>query len=47
MSDYRLWCRLCGSLEGTSEIEVDLLQIIEQIFEVNNVNFSALIELFT
>lgn len=31
MCDYREWCRLCGSPEGTSEIQADVLNLIQTL----------------
>lgn len=37
MFDYKEWCRLCGSLDGTVEIQDDALLTMIHILEVNRV----------
>lgn len=40
MSDWRSWCRLCASFEGTAEAESELNDVLEQIFEVKSRSIS-------
>jgi hypothetical protein len=38
MASYKDWCRLCGSLDGSSEKSSSVCFLIEQILGVNNKN---------
>lgn len=34
MSDYRMWCRLCGALDTIEYLSENVVLMVEQFFEV-------------
>lgn len=34
--DFKSWCQLCGALSSIHEIDIDILIIIENFFEVRH-----------